>query len=65
MSDETNRLYEEIIHCTIRNGRIRSADMVALFYYNRHILLKVGLAETWTMTETTQKDETPETIPNY
>ncbi len=51
MSDTFNRLYEEIIRCTILNENTGSVD-VALFYHNNQNLLRMGLAETWKIKNT-------------
>lgn len=64
MSDTVNGLYEEIIHCTVLNEHIGSADLVALFFVNGHNLLRMGLAETWLITRTSGY-EAPKTILTY
>jgi len=65
MSDTTNKSYEDIIHCTVLNGRIGSADVVALFYANGQTLLRMGLAETWVITRTSQEYGKSDAIPDY
>jgi len=65
MSDTTNKLYEILIHCnrTVLNECVGSADAVALF--NRQTLLRMGLAETWVITRTSQEYGTSKNIPEY
>lgn len=64
MPDTTNGLYEEIIHCTVLNEHMGSADLATLLYVNGHNLLRMGLAETWIITRTSIY-EAPKTILTY
>lgn len=59
----TNRLYEDLIHRLVLNEHIGSADVAVLFHTNEHVLLRMGLAETWMITRPLQGNETHDTVP--
>ncbi len=55
MSDTLDKTYREIIHCVVLKNTTGAADVAILF--NNQILLRMGLAETWVVAETLQKNE--------
>lgn len=48
MSDKIDKLYRKLLYYAVRKKDTGSVDVIiSLFYTDRDILLKMGLAETW------------------